>query len=105
MYAIYNTVLKRYAYIGYYSTDVGAVELTTVAVLAFTKSPVLYVRTDREELERLLVERASHDDTYDDDTGEYAGEPRGSVENPVVLITPEEFEDCIIVELVGTNHN
>lgn len=105
MYAIYNTVLKSYAYAGFYYTDVGAVEPTTVSTLSFIESPVIYVSTDRSELERIIVERNCHDDSYDDDTGEYVGSPRGSVENPIILIRSEEFDDCIIVELVGTKVN
>lgn len=99
MLALYSTSKKVFASLGYIHTDVGAIEDTCVAVLSFTQSEVMYTRSDKKELERIIVERNAADDTYDDDTGIYSGDLRGSVLNPVPFFDEEDYKDMVIVEL------
>lgn len=88
LYAIFSKKLNTYLTLGSYPVDYDSHEELTISVLSVHCYNV-YVRTDKDELLRLIEERAP------DESG---GEPVGSVLNPYVP-NPALLEDCEIHEL------
>lgn len=88
LYAIFSKKHNTYLTLGSYPVDSDSYEELTVSVLSVHCYNV-YVRTDKDELLRLIEERAPDD---------LNGEPAGSVLNPYVP-NPELLEDCEIHEL------
>lgn len=88
LYAIFSTIHNTYLTLGAYPVDYDGGENLTVTVLSVHCENV-YVRTDKEELLRLIDERAPD---------EISGEPAGSVLNPYVL-NPNLLDDCEVREL------
>lgn len=88
LYALFSKKHNTYLTLGSYPVDSDSHEELTVSVLSVHCYNV-YVRIDKDELLRLLDERAPD---------ELSGEPAGSVLNPYVL-NPELLDDCEIREL------